>query len=62
MVERLVDRKANTTSSMYISSTISSPNIKSIIKAISTIIHSQILEVTSFLFLKFFRIKQVERD
>ena len=40
MVERLIDRKANTTSSMYISSTISSPNIKSIIKAISTIIHS----------------------
>ena len=62
MVERLVDRKANTTSSMYISSTISSPNIKSIIKAISTIIHSQILEVATFLFLKFFRIKQVERD
>ena len=40
MVERLIDRKANTTSSMYISSTISAPNIKSIIKAISTIIHS----------------------
>lgn len=53
MVERLVDRKANTTSSMYISSTISCPNIKSIIKAISTIIHSQILEVDFNMFLKF---------
>lgn len=39
-----IDRKANTTSSMYISSTLSAPNVKSIIQAVSTILHSQILD------------------
>ena len=39
------DRKANTTSSLYISSTITSPNVKSIIQAVATILHSQMLEV-----------------
>jgi len=38
------DRKANTTSSLYISSTITSPNVKSIIQAVATILHSQMLE------------------
>jgi len=45
MVDSNIDRKANTTSSMYITSTISAPNVKSIVRAISTILHSQILEV-----------------
>ena len=45
MVERGIDHKANTTSSMFIKSTITSPNVKSIIQAVSTILHSQMLEV-----------------
>jgi len=40
----MVDKFANTTGSMYISSTITSPNVKSIIQAVSTILHSQMLE------------------
>jgi hypothetical protein len=44
MVERGIDHKANTTSSMFIKSTITSPNVKSIIQAVSTILHSQMLE------------------
>ncbi|CAK92817.1 unnamed protein product (macronuclear) [Paramecium tetraurelia] len=38
------DRYSNTTSSMYIKSTISNPNVKSIIQAVSTILHSQMQE------------------
>ena len=41
----MVDKFANTTGSMYISSTITAPNVKSIIQAVSTILHSQMLEV-----------------
>lgn len=40
----MVDRLLNTTSSLHISSTITAPNVKSIIQAVSTIIHSQLLE------------------
>lgn len=40
------DMKANTTSSMYMDSTISAPNVKGIIQAVSTILHSQIVEVS----------------
>jgi hypothetical protein len=36
---------ANTTSSLYIDSTISKPNADAIISSVSTIIHSQIVEV-----------------
>ena len=39
-----IDRKSNTTSSMYISSTLTAPNVKSIFQAVSTILHSQILD------------------
>ena len=35
---------SNTTSSMYIASTITAPNVKSIIQAVSTILHSQMVE------------------
>jgi len=38
------DRMCNTTSSLHITSTITQPNVKSIIQAVSTILHSQILE------------------
>jgi len=34
------DRLSNTTSSLYINSTLSTPNVKSLIQAISTILHS----------------------
>mmetsp|Transcript_19945 Transcript_19945/g.22937 ORF Transcript_19945/g.22937 Transcript_19945/m.22937 type:complete len:254 (+) Transcript_19945:49-810(+) len=40
----MVDKFANTTGSMYITSTITAPNVKSIIQAVSTILHSQMLE------------------
>ena len=43
-------RKSSTMNSMYIGSTISKPNVESIINAVATILHSQMLEV-SFLFL-----------
>lgn len=36
---------ANTTSSLYIDSTITKPNADAIISSVSTILHSQILEV-----------------
>lgn len=39
---------ANTTSSLYIDSTISKPNADAIIAAVSTILHSQIQEVRDF--------------
>jgi hypothetical protein len=38
------DFKSCSTSSIYLTSTINSPNVKSLIKAISTILQSQILE------------------
>ena len=38
-------RKSSTMGSMYIRSTISKPNIESIINAVATILHSQMLEV-----------------
>lgn len=47
MVDKNIDRKGNTTSSLYITTTISSPNVKSIIQAISKVLHSQLVEVTN---------------
>ena len=38
-------RPSSTLNSMYIGSTISKPNIDSIINAVATILHSQMLEV-----------------
>ena len=39
-------RKSSTMNSMYIGSTISKPNVESIIQAVATILHSQMLEVS----------------
>ena len=39
-------RKSSTMNSMYIGSTISKPNVESIINAVATILHSQMLEVS----------------
>ncbi len=39
-------RKFSTMNSMYIGSTISKPNVDSIINAVATILHSQMLEVS----------------
>jgi hypothetical protein len=40
----IIDRKANTITSMYIGSTIAKPNVEAIINAVATILHSQMLE------------------
>ncbi len=40
------DRKSSTLGTMFIASTISKPNVESIINAVGTILHSQMLEVT----------------
>jgi len=42
-----LERKYNSTSTLYVSSTISAPNVNSIIQAVATIIHSQVLEDTT---------------
>ena len=39
-------RKSSTLNSMYIGSTINKPNVESIIQAVATILHSQMLEVS----------------
>ena len=39
------DRKASTMNSMFIGSVLSKPNVESIINAVATILHSQMLEV-----------------
>lgn len=44
MVDSRYDKHASTTSSLFITSTITAPNVKSIIQAVSTILHSQMLE------------------
>ena len=60
-------RKSSTMNSMYIGSTISKPNVESIINAVATILHSQMLEVGHFypflltFFPFIFRIKIKER-
>lgn len=46
-------RKSSTMNSMYIGSTISKPNVESIINAVATILHSQMLEVSTIGFLDF---------
>ena len=38
-------RKSSTVNSMFISTTISKPNVESIIGAVATILHSQMIEV-----------------
>lgn len=38
------DRYSNTTGSMYINSSITKPNVKSIIQSVATILHSQLIE------------------
>ncbi len=43
-----IDRKSSTTNSMFIGTTISKPNVESIINAVATILHSQMLEVNDF--------------
>ena len=55
-------RKSSTMNSMYIGSTISKPNVESIINAVATILHSQMLEVSYKRNLKtIFRIKIKEK-
>jgi hypothetical protein len=39
-----VDHKASTTSSLHITSTISAPNVQSLIQSVATILHTQLLE------------------
>lgn len=52
-------RKSSTLNSMYIGTTISKPNVDSIINAVATILHSQMLEVIPFLYIQSgFRTKQ----
>jgi hypothetical protein len=48
-------RKSSTMNSMYIGSTISKPNVDSIINAVATILHSQMLEVSFILFFIYFQ-------
>ena len=50
--EEIEMRKSSTMNSMYIGSTISKPNVESIINAVATILHSQMLEVSKRLFNK----------
>ena len=49
-------RKSSTMNSMFIGSTISKPNVESIINAVATILHSQMLEVSLFHFIPIFYI------
>ena len=51
--EEIEMRKSSTMNSMYIGSTISKPNVESIINAVATILHSQMLEVSTNYFFKF---------
>jgi hypothetical protein len=46
-------RKSSTLNSMYIGTTISKPNVDSIINAVATILHSQMLEVIHYILLNF---------
>jgi len=39
-----IDRKASTVNTMFVGSTIARPNVDSIIQAVATILHSQMLE------------------
>ena len=55
-------RKSSTMNSMYIGSTISKPCVESIINAVATILHSQMLEVSHFFNLLKFRTKKIEKD
>ena len=46
MDDEMEIRKSSTMNSQYINSTISKPNVESIINAVATILHSQMLEVS----------------
>jgi hypothetical protein len=39
-----LDRRSNTTSTIYASSTISNPNVNTMIQAVATIMHSQMID------------------
>ena len=54
-------RKSSTMNSMYIGSTINKPCVESIINAVATILHSQMLEVSVKLIVIVCRIKTKER-
>lgn len=41
------DKKASTINSMFLGSTLEKPNVELIINAVATILHSQMLEVSS---------------
>lgn len=46
-----LNRLSATTNSIYLKTTISKPDVASIIQAVATIIHSQMLEVSSVVYL-----------
>lgn len=54
-------RKSSTINSMYIGTSISKPNVESIINAVATILHSQMLEVSHYSHFNF-RIKVKEEQ
>lgn len=54
------DRKSSTMNSMFIGSVLSKPNVESIINAVATILHSQMLEVPSSKFKALCRTKAKE--
>ena len=53
--EDLERRKHSTTNSMFTGSTIGKPNVDSIIHAVATILHSQMLEVSYILLFTFWQ-------
>ena len=52
------DRKASTMNSMFIGSVLSKPNVESIINAVATILHSQMLEVIIYFSLRLAKFKK----
>ena len=55
-------RKSSTMNSMYIGSTIIKPNVDSIINAVATILHLQMLEVNFILFFYMFPISVISKS
>lgn len=49
--DNVEQRKSSTMNSMFVGSTIAKPNIESIINAVATILHSQMLEVSAITYL-----------
>jgi hypothetical protein len=60
--DELEQRKSNTMGSMHIGSTITKPNVDSIISAVSTILHSQMVEVKRIQLTLRIKIKAVRLD